>query len=58
MKKMTREEKLRIARQIHKEIKAIEKKWQNQIDISICWDECLWINDEFFNYGELNEKTT
>lgn len=52
---MTFEEKLSIARQIHKEIKAIEQKWSEKIDISICWDECLWIDDQFFNYGELNE---
>jgi len=27
----------------------------SQHEIDFCWDECLWVDDEFFNYSDLRE---
>lgn len=51
------ETKLEIAKFAHKEImKALELiQSGSQYEIGFCWDECLWVDDEFFNYSDLKE---
>lgn len=54
---MNREQKKQIALKIYKKIKNVYQEFnQNPYEINICWDECLWIDDEFFNYTELSEN--
>ena len=26
-----------------------------KIEVGFCWDECLWVDGEFFNYSDLKE---
>ena len=53
-----REEKLVIAKAVYKEIKHVMDHWESNKDfeISCCWDGCLWVDDEFFNYWEMEEQ--
>jgi hypothetical protein len=45
------EENLKIAKTVFKEIKALMNKFENdpENEIFCCWDECLWVNDDFFS---------
>ena len=53
-------ENLRIAKMAYKEIKAIIDKFESLEgnEIHCCWDECIWVNDDFYQYSALNEKDT
>lgn len=42
--------KLDIARKAYKEIKEVIDKWESTGIVQGCWDECLWVDDEFFDY--------
>jgi hypothetical protein len=48
-----REENLKIAKQAHKEIIAVKEKFEKLCEFGMCWDECLWVNEDFFNYSDL-----
>ncbi len=47
--------KLEIAKFAYKEIIQAMQLIQSvsQYEIHFCWDECLWVDDEFFQYLEL-----
>jgi hypothetical protein len=51
------EAKLEIAKFAYKEITKAMELIQNAsfYDIGFCWDECMWVDDEFFNYSDLKK---
>jgi hypothetical protein len=55
---MNREEKLHIAKEAYRAIKAAIDDVESYKDAEIhcCWDECIWVDDEFFNYSDLKDK--
>lgn len=52
-----RDKKLTIAKIAYKQIiSAMEDAQKNsEFEIGFCWDECLWVDDEFFQYSEMKE---
>lgn len=46
-----REEKLEIAKKIYLEIMKVIDKYENDTehDISCCWDECIWVDGQFYS---------
>ncbi len=48
------QKKLKIAKMAHKSIMQAFKEIQSRTTykISFCWDECLHVDDEFFNYTD------
>ena len=53
-----RENKRKIAKLVYKDIKDVMDKWEDNPDseIKCCWDECLWVDDEFFTYQDFYEE--
>jgi hypothetical protein len=51
------ETKFHIAKIAYKEVmKAMELIQRDSIyEINFCWDECIWVDDEFFNYSDFKE---
>lgn len=51
-----REQKMKVAKiafqQIDKAMKDLEKLFP-EIEFNFCWDECIWVDDEFFNSYEI-----
>lgn len=54
---MNKKEKLHIAKEAYKAIKvtidAVEA--HKDVEISCCWDECIWVDDDFFTFKDLRE---
>ena len=50
------QENLKIAKLAYKEIKSAIDKFENDTNhqINLCWDECIWVNGDFFNSHELH----
>ncbi len=40
-------------KEIMKTFDDIEKSLN--VEINFCWDECLWVNGEFFQYRDMKE---
>jgi hypothetical protein len=55
---MEREKALIIAKLAYKKIIQAMEDFQKEhdIDIGFCWDECIWVDDQFFQYNEMNKE--
>lgn len=56
----TESENLKIAKRAYKEIRNVMERYEDIYDINFCWDECIWVGENFFQYtemkGEMLEK--
>jgi hypothetical protein len=56
-KELSAEEKLHIAREAYKAVKSVVDSVESYLDARVrcCWDECITVDDEFFQGDDFRE---